>query len=189
MAEAGAAIQCSGRDSIKIKSVIFLLQLDQKKIKLGSKKGLTCFDCKRGRHKAPFVLSVSEIFGSVRAALRWSFSTCDYCMQLCFQFWNHIVRSQKCCYTIFVFSCVKMHHRVLLTKKFHFDHSDNLILYNLYDIEVVDIFCLSCQGSEWLFYVGLPWKLQRFEFSIGIFLSAETCNVLQCQLWKRNCMQ
>ncbi len=45
------------------------------------------------------------------------------------------------------------------------------------------------QGSEWLFYVGWRWKLQRFEFSIGIFLTAETCNVLQFQLWKRNCMQ
>jgi len=79
----------------------------------------------------------------------------------------------------FFFGCVKMHHRVLLTKKFHFD----LIL-----TKVVDIFGLSCQGSEWLLH-WLTWNLQRFEFSIGIFLSAESWNVLQFQLRKRNAMQ
>ncbi len=101
-----------------------------------------------------------------------------------------IVRSQKCCYTIFVFSCVKMHHRVLLTKKFHFDHRDNIMLYNLYDFDQGHRHILSVMPRFWVAVtLAITWNLQRFEFSVGIFLSAESCNVLQFQLWKRNAKQ
>jgi len=101
-----------------------------------------------------------------------------------------ITKVCKCCYTIFVFSCVKMHHRFLLTKKFHFDHRDNLILYDLYDLDHGHRHLLSVMPRFWVAVtLAITWKLQRFEFSIGIFLSAESCNILQFQLWKRNPMQ
>ncbi len=98
------------------------------------------------------------------------FLACVYYMQF-FQFWNHSVRSQKWCNTIFIYNCVKMHHRVLLTKK--------IVPWT----SKVNIkFCYECWPKFWVavtlanlrfaavFWVfnrnfSIGWKLQRFAIS------------------------